>query len=603
MSANDEEIRIALKFQGQAEAEALRTKMAALRAQILDTGAAHGIASAQVVALAADFRSAEKQVEALDKQFGRARSGMQGFGQTALQTGRIVQDFTQGGVGGILNNIEGIAQALGGGAGLAGALTIVGTAAFIAKPYLLSLFEGGGKTVDPLLSDIERCKARIKELSDKPIKLSVERAEIRALEKDLRNMTAAQDAYNAAKGLKGRYEQQSEAAVNAVIGESNAKARETGGVTINKAIRDNIEDKVLDEDEGLSKLKKDAARARAEAEEHAKGSGDEEGFAATQAALVLRAKQAGDKVRAKREELTAEGGKLDQEVGKIISGAAEGLADAIDKATENDSDDMTGLAGVAHKIRGASPAALKKKEHDDKGWNVAKETLARQREEQKADDDVEDQKHAENERTGKALTEQRHNAERKGKAAEGVAKHKDSAAEAEARRIAAASGIDEAGTAIIDAEAQRRRIAEAQPNQAMRRLFIERERKAGRPILSEFEAQERARVFMERRIQDSVDANGKPIANAPGVAGAMLDDILGAKGKAALGAPPARPPLRPPAARPPGRPAKSVIVLAPKVEAATVADERNTKATEENTESMKALRERLDKGIPHALVP
>jgi hypothetical protein len=68
-----------------------------------------------------------------DKGFGK-------MGQAGLQAGRALQDFAQGGLGGILNNIEGLVQALGGGPGMAGLLTAVGVAASVALPKIKEWF-------------------------------------------------------------------------------------------------------------------------------------------------------------------------------------------------------------------------------------------------------------------------------------------------------------------------------------------------------------------------------------------------------------------------------------------------------------------------------
>lgn len=62
------------------------------------------------------------------------------MGNAALQGSRALQDFTQGGIAGILNNIEGVVSALGGSSGLAGVLTAVGVAAYIALPKVKEWF-------------------------------------------------------------------------------------------------------------------------------------------------------------------------------------------------------------------------------------------------------------------------------------------------------------------------------------------------------------------------------------------------------------------------------------------------------------------------------
>lgn len=78
---------------------------------------------------------------------GKAEKATSGFGQSALQAGRIVQDFQAAGVMGIANNLEQLAMALGGGAGLAGALTLAATAYMAFRPqieHLVSQLVGGG---------------------------------------------------------------------------------------------------------------------------------------------------------------------------------------------------------------------------------------------------------------------------------------------------------------------------------------------------------------------------------------------------------------------------------------------------------------------------
>lgn len=87
--------------------------------------------------LASSNDAAAKSLDKLAKSAEHAKSGAVGFGQSMLQSGRFVQDFAQGGIGGVLNNIEGLVTALGMGSGLAGVLTIVGVAAALAGPKML----------------------------------------------------------------------------------------------------------------------------------------------------------------------------------------------------------------------------------------------------------------------------------------------------------------------------------------------------------------------------------------------------------------------------------------------------------------------------------
>jgi hypothetical protein len=84
------------------------------------------------------------------------------LGHAGLTAGRAIQDFAQGGIGGVLNNIEGLASALGGGPGLAGALTAVGVAAFVLGPHLEGLWESFAEG-NPILIGL---KGRLKDVQD-----------------------------------------------------------------------------------------------------------------------------------------------------------------------------------------------------------------------------------------------------------------------------------------------------------------------------------------------------------------------------------------------------------------------------------------------------
>jgi hypothetical protein len=89
------------------------------------------------------------------------------LGQAGLQAGYALQDLTQGGIGGILNNIGGLSMALGGGAGLAGLFTAVGVAAFVAKPYIESFFGAMDKEKAKETADaLEKQVAAAKQLED-----------------------------------------------------------------------------------------------------------------------------------------------------------------------------------------------------------------------------------------------------------------------------------------------------------------------------------------------------------------------------------------------------------------------------------------------------
>ncbi len=176
--------------------------------------------------------------DAIGAVTAQAQSKLAGFGQTALQTGRVVQDFAQGGIGGILNNIEGFTQAIGLGPGAAGALTILGVAAFALKPYLRDVGEALGlfkKDAGETKTEVEQLKMRLEELEKKPFKLTFDLDQIEEAEKRLADLRSAQAQYEANQRAKNTYERESGTAVKETLTESAE-----GLPALNKALRDQI---------------------------------------------------------------------------------------------------------------------------------------------------------------------------------------------------------------------------------------------------------------------------------------------------------------------------------------------------------------------------
>src|SRR4051794_8914441 len=88
-------------------------------------------------ALEAQLGRTGTTVKKLAEETDKASKSGANMGQTMLQSGRFLQDFAQGGIGGVLNNVEGLTVALGLGSGLAGVLTMVGVAAALVGPKLI----------------------------------------------------------------------------------------------------------------------------------------------------------------------------------------------------------------------------------------------------------------------------------------------------------------------------------------------------------------------------------------------------------------------------------------------------------------------------------
>lgn len=131
-----------------------------------------------------EVRDAEKATESLRSATDRmadsvdkAEKSTRNFGRATLEGGRVLQDFAQGGIGGVLNNIEGLTVALGGGPGLAGVMTAVGLAAYFAGPPLKALWSSivdgsngvpeSASRLDRMSEALKTMEGRLKELREK----------------------------------------------------------------------------------------------------------------------------------------------------------------------------------------------------------------------------------------------------------------------------------------------------------------------------------------------------------------------------------------------------------------------------------------------------
>lgn len=207
MSTNDEFLNLLVQIKGAAALGDLKKALSDvgleeknLKALFDQNAIAEDMLVKETLRLSQAKADLKNKVEQLEQGIGKTTNKMAGFGQSALQTGRVVQDFTQGGLGGILNNIEGLSIALGGGPGLAGILTIVGVGFLLLKPQIEEVAKSLGlltKDVDLSKSSVERLTERIKELTEKPHKLAIDLAALdvatAALER-FKKGTAALDA-------------------------------------------------------------------------------------------------------------------------------------------------------------------------------------------------------------------------------------------------------------------------------------------------------------------------------------------------------------------------------------------------------------------------
>jgi len=158
---------------------------------------------------------AEKAAD-LTNQIKKLEGETKGLGRATLELGRITQDFAQGGVGGILNNIEGLVTAIGGPAGLAGALTAAGVAAYVATPIINNWWKAwqeganevpkGAQGVVGFNDALTESKKRLKELADQQVLTNVELAEFNKLNAQV----VAAENEKAAASVKGKDSEETE---------------------------------------------------------------------------------------------------------------------------------------------------------------------------------------------------------------------------------------------------------------------------------------------------------------------------------------------------------------------------------------------------------
>lgn len=191
----------------------------------VDMGDAVELAMAEI---AQDSGKAEAAYRRLDTASARAGRSTADLGRAALESGRIIQDFAQGGVAGILNNVEGFAAALGVGSGLAGAFTILGVAAYLAAPsvkaFFASLADGSNKVpeaADAVQRMTDRLKENNKELDDLRGKQSLTNTELARFNELTAETTRLEKERDAERDKRKRVD----AAVGSVSDEQKARAK------------------------------------------------------------------------------------------------------------------------------------------------------------------------------------------------------------------------------------------------------------------------------------------------------------------------------------------------------------------------------------------
>ena len=165
MGTTEEFLRLITEVKGAQALTDLKKQLADIDAEAAKLKAqfdAQAISEAELEVQTRKLAATSAQLKAT---LGESTNKMAGLGQAGLQTGRVIQDFAQGGLGGILNNIEGLTMALGLGPGLAGTLTIVGAGFFALKPLIAEAVKELGlflEQTDLSKTSVERLTEKIK---------------------------------------------------------------------------------------------------------------------------------------------------------------------------------------------------------------------------------------------------------------------------------------------------------------------------------------------------------------------------------------------------------------------------------------------------------
>ena len=200
----------------------------------------------------------------------QARSGLVGTSQSLLQLGRVVQDFQAAGLRGILNNIEGMTMALGGPAGLAGILTIVGVAFEVLKPQIMALWEAlqqGDASVETVQDKLEGLKDKIKELTEKPHKISVDFHNLEEAERTTERIKANLAGFKALAGKQPEaVEKAGKEAGKAIVefggGDANTPPAENVKQAMIKAVLEDMKAKRGPSDLAPEDTRSEAAKAK-----------------------------------------------------------------------------------------------------------------------------------------------------------------------------------------------------------------------------------------------------------------------------------------------------------------------------------------------------
>jgi hypothetical protein len=354
MGTTEEFLRLLVEIKGDQAIKDLKKQLADLDVESAKLKAQFDAQTISEAQLEAETRKLAATSAQLKATLGESTNKMAGFGQSALQTGRVVQDFAQGGLGGILNNIEGLTQAMGGGAGLAGTLTLVGVGFMLLKPHIEEIVKQLGlfkQQTDLSKTATVQLTEKIKELTEKPITLAFDLNTLTQARKELDQLKKEKAAFDEFMGLKSSAQKEAGGRVTEAIGETGEAGKITAEIQAQMAAEiranDPIMKKIAADSEALKKQ-----RAELEADTSAP-------FRKTQL----------EEIRVKLAENLAKTQARDAQILEPTEGLAhDAAAKLLERAKSGEDDEAVGMladrlaaggrGGLGEKIRGISPKAI-----------------------------------------------------------------------------------------------------------------------------------------------------------------------------------------------------------------------------------------------------
>jgi hypothetical protein len=370
----EDEIRLALKIQGESDVTRLTKEITATQAEVVKLGKAFGglgSAAAQndtaIVAKTQHLTGLNKQLVVAEKQVRDASGGMRNLGQAAYVTSQGLEDL-QYGLGGVVNNIPQLVMAFGGGAGLTAVISLTAVAVNqLVKHWdqFVNLVTPGA--VSAFTDALGGFQEKLKAIEAKGVKIPVDLDIAEDLKAQIERMGTAKKTVDESLHKPTEDEEKSAKEVARVL---NAKPNQERDITERL-----INAGVAEKEKGPYAAKLEALRAKAsEAKtQHAQAVDDDpKGFGAEFFLEELRKAEA--KIQNSRSKIRREVKEDPGGVGDTIALAKTGNAAGITMLQERA--EKAGSGDLAGQLGGASAEKIAAIEKENRMWDALhKQTL------------------------------------------------------------------------------------------------------------------------------------------------------------------------------------------------------------------------------------